>query len=133
MQGYPKHIATKQDYENLLSMEEYKEQALVDLRELAAFDDRYVTRAIKPLNHDDPMREWETEVIDNPYPLHAQKGFIDKDEKEEKAQISNGWYKIPKLIAVVEKRKYEDVLTEFEKVKPEPIKKEDNKPVEGEL
>lgn len=75
MRGFPKHIATRQDFENLLSMEEYKEEALEKLEELQDFDDRTVTRAIKPLNPDDPNSEWETEEIENPNPQHNQKGF----------------------------------------------------------
>ena len=75
MQGFPKHIATRQDFENLLSMEEYKEEALDKLQELQDFDDRTVTRAIKTLNPDDPNSDFETEEIENPLPLHKQKGF----------------------------------------------------------
>jgi hypothetical protein len=135
MKGFPNHIATRQDYENLLSMDEFKEETLNKLKELAGFDDRKVTRATKPLNPDDPMSEWETELIDNPYPLHAQKGFIDMEESKKEDRIKMGWFELPKLIAVTEKRKYTDVLKDSENVKPdveiEPIKEEEDELVEG--
>jgi hypothetical protein len=126
MIGFPKHIATRQDYENLLSMEEYKEEALLKLKELAAFDDRKVTRATKQINPKDPMSDWETKLIDNPLPLHAQKGFIDKEQKTKADIIKQGWFEVPKLIAVTEKRKYEDVLEEYKESQPE-IKPTDEK------
>jgi len=131
MMGFPKHIATRQDFENLLGMPEHKEQALEKLEELALFDDRKVTRAIKPLDENDPMGEWETELIDNPYPLHAQRGFIDNKQKDEEEKVKQGWYEIPKLISTTTKRKYEDVLADFADVKPEPVKEEIEEPVEG--
>ena len=133
MIGFPVHIATRQDFENLLSMPEHKEQALIKLKELAAYDDRVVTRAIKPINPDDPMSDWETEEIPNPYPLHAQRGFIIIEESKKEDQFKMGWFELPKLIATTEKRKYEDVLKDYESVKPnvkvEPIKEEEE-PVE---
>ena len=135
MKGFPNHIATRQDYENLLSMDEFKEETLLKLKELAGFDDRKVTRATKPINPDDPMSDWETEEIPNPYPLHAQKGFIDAKQKDESEKIKQGWYELPKLIATTEKRKYTDVLKDYENVKPdveiEPIKEEEDELVEG--
>ena len=134
MIGFPVHIATRQDYENLLGMPEHKEQALTKLKELTSYDDRIVTRAIKPVNPDDPFSEWEVEEIDNPYPLHAQRGFIDEKESKKEDKIKMGWFELPKLIAVTEKRKYEDVLKDYESVKPD-VKvesiKEEEEPVEG--
>lgn len=75
MNGFPKHIATRQDYENLISMKEYRGEALEKLNELMDFDDRTVTRAIELENPDDPLSDWVTEEIPNPNPIHAQKGF----------------------------------------------------------
>lgn len=65
----------KQDFENLLSDKIFKEAALEQLQTLQDFDDRTATRATKPVNPDDPNSEWETEEIENPLPLHKQKGF----------------------------------------------------------
>jgi hypothetical protein len=75
MIGFPRHIATKKDYENLLQDKDYKELAVKELEKLQDFDDRTVTIAIEPLDPDNPESEWETQEIDNPYPLHQQKGF----------------------------------------------------------
>lgn len=76
MHGFPKHIATKQDYENLLSMNEYKEEAIKKLEELQDFDDRIVTRATdKLIDPNNPESDFIVEEIPNPYPQHAQKGF----------------------------------------------------------
>jgi hypothetical protein len=87
MQGFPKHIATRQDYINLLNMKEYREEALERLDELMNFDDRTVTRAIEPENPDNPESEWITEEIVNPHPIHAQRGFKEwMDIVELKAQ-----------------------------------------------
>lgn len=68
-------LNVKQDFENLLGDETLKESVLEQLQTLQDFDDRTATRAIKPINPDDPNSEWETEEIENPLPLHAQKGF----------------------------------------------------------
>ena len=65
----------KQDFENLLADETFKEAALEQLQNLQDFDDRTATRATKPLNPDDPNSDFETEEIENPLPLHKQKGF----------------------------------------------------------
>lgn len=65
----------KQDFENLLADEKFKEAALEELQTLQDFDDRTATRATKPLNPDDPNSDFETEEIENPFPLHKQKGF----------------------------------------------------------
>ena len=133
MQGFPNHIATREDYENLLSMEEYKEEALVKLKELAAFDDRQVTRATKQKDPKNPMSDWETELIDNPYPLHAQRGFIDTTQKSEADIIKLGWFEVPKLIAVTEKRKYEDVLEEYKESQPDIKLIDEKEEVNGEV
>jgi len=65
----------KQDFENLLSEDVFKEAALEQLQNLQDFDDRTVTRATNPVNPNDPNSEFETEEIENPNPLHKQKGF----------------------------------------------------------
>ena len=68
-------ISIKQDFENLLFDETFKVAALELLQSLQDFDDRTATKAIKPVNPDDPEGEWVMEEIENPLPLHRQKGF----------------------------------------------------------
>lgn len=68
-------ISVKQDFENLLADETFKEAALEQLQTLQDFDDRTATRATKPVNPDDPNSDFETDEIENPLPLHKQKGF----------------------------------------------------------
>lgn len=75
MNGYPQLIATIQDFENLINDPEHKEQALTDLQLLQDFDDRGATQANNPLNPDDPESEFEIVIIENPNPVHRQKGF----------------------------------------------------------
>jgi len=75
MIGYPQVIATVQDFQNLLDDPDFREQVLIELQTLQDFDDRGVTMAIKPLNPEDPESEFETVIIENPNPVHRQKGF----------------------------------------------------------
>jgi hypothetical protein len=75
MNGYPQLIATVQDFENLINNPEHKEQALTDLQNLQDFDDRGVTQATTPIDPEDPESDFETIVIENPNPVHRQKGF----------------------------------------------------------
>ena len=75
MRGYPKYIATKQDYENLLKMPEFAKQATADLEVLSKTDIAKVTRAVRPVDPAKPDGEWVTEEITNPKPLWKAKGF----------------------------------------------------------
>jgi hypothetical protein len=75
MHGYPQIIATVEDFQNLINDIDHKEQALTDLQNLQDFDDRTVAMAIKPLNPEHPDGEWEVKEIENPNPIHRQKGF----------------------------------------------------------
>ena len=68
-------LNVKQDFENLLSDETFKEDVITQLQTLQDFDDRTSTKAVKQENPDDPMSDWITEEIENPLPLHKQKGF----------------------------------------------------------
>lgn len=69
-------ITTKQDFENLLSDEDSRDEALSELQNLQDFDDRTVTRATEELlDKDNPESDFVTEEIENPYPLHAQRDF----------------------------------------------------------
>ena len=80
MKGYPKYVATKQDFINLLSMPEHKVQALTDLQAICNADDATVKRATTPINPDDLQGGWNTEDIENPMPLWKQKGFESRQE-----------------------------------------------------
>ena len=82
MRGYPKVVATKQDYVNLLGMEEFKKQALTDLRQLykVCIETARVKRAISPKNALEQDGEWLTEDIENQNPVWKQKGFKSLDE-----------------------------------------------------
>lgn len=75
MKGFPEIIATKEDFENLLNDENFKEEALLKLQELQDHDDRTVTIATEPIDQEDPESEWNVEEIENPLPVHKQKGF----------------------------------------------------------
>lgn len=71
MQGYPKVIATKQDFINLLNMYEHKAQALIDLQAMVNFQDDIVKQSIDENSYIE---------IDNPNPLYKQKGFGTRQE-----------------------------------------------------
>lgn len=78
MKGFPKHIAIKQDFINLLTIKEFKEQALVDLLTIYGLDDDKVTKTTTLIDTDDPDQGWNMEIIDNPLPMWKQKGFESK-------------------------------------------------------
>jgi len=75
MRGYPKHVATKTDFDNLLKMSEFKTQALADLKRLQAVDDAKVIRVISGSEEE---KNLVTKEIDNPNPIWKQKGFSTK-------------------------------------------------------
>lgn len=89
MRGYPKNIATKQDFINLLAEEEHKDNALSDLLAICNLEDSKATRATTLIDPDDPEKGWNTEIIDNPMPMWKLKGF---DSLEDLADliIENG-------------------------------------------
>jgi hypothetical protein len=80
MRGYPKHINTKHDYLNLMSVPEFSDRAKTDLQKLIDASPAKVTRAIRPVKAEEPGGEWETEEIVNPAPLWKLKGFKTKTE-----------------------------------------------------
>ena len=81
MRGYPNHFATAEDYENIIrDFPEWRKRAKDNLKALWKLNDDIVTRAIRPINPDDPMSDWETEAIPNPLPRYKQKGFKFKTE-----------------------------------------------------
>lgn len=80
MRGYPKHIATKQDYINLLSMPEFRGQAMKDLAAIRDVKDGMARIALSPIDAKKPEGEWNTKKIANPNPLWKQKGFSSRRE-----------------------------------------------------
>jgi hypothetical protein len=84
MKGYPKLILKKQDFMNLLAIEEHKAQALSDLQKLYANDDTLILTTTSLVDPGDPMSDWNQEMRPNPAPLWQQKGF---ESREDLAQI----------------------------------------------
>ena len=80
MKGYPKHIATKQDFLNLLADKEFRERAIADLRMIAEADDE---KAIRTISFNEDTGAEVTEEIDNPMPLWKIKGFESRKEVAE--------------------------------------------------
>ncbi len=80
MKGFPKYIATKQDFVNLLANKQYKEQAIIELKKIYGLDDGKATRATTLIDPTNPMGDWNTEIIDNPMPAWKQKGFKSRRE-----------------------------------------------------
>jgi len=89
MKGYPKYVATQQDFLNLLDMPEFKDQALAELVAIYEKDDAKATIATTPIDPDDPQSGWNTEEIDNPMPLWKIKGFESREAVAELI-IDNG-------------------------------------------
>lgn len=81
MKGYPKTIATKKDYENLLTMPEFKTKALADLKALSEIKDDTVTKVAAGAKEIPDVKDILT--IENPNPLWKQKGFKSKAEVTE--------------------------------------------------
>jgi len=77
MKGYPKHIATKQDFLNLLSYKEFKEQALENLKKIYEAQDDTVIRVVSGSEEEGNL---VTEKIENPMPLWKVKGFSSRQE-----------------------------------------------------
>lgn len=87
MRGYPKHIATVQDFENLLSVPEHKEQALVDLKALYLLTDDKATRVV---TGSEETGDLVTEEIDNSRPLWMQKGFKSREAVADLIKANGG-------------------------------------------
>jgi hypothetical protein len=86
MQGYPKHIAVRQDFLNLLAMPEFKDRAIEDLRAIYNLPDETAARVV---SGSEEAGDLVTEEIENPMPLWKLKGF---DSRQEVADliITNG-------------------------------------------
>ena len=80
MKEYPKRIAVKQDFLNLLNEEKFKEQAVADLKAIYNLNDSETTRATTLIDPENPEGGYNTEIIDNPMPMWKQKGFESRQE-----------------------------------------------------
>lgn len=100
MKGYPTHLATKEDYKNIIrDFPQWRKRAIKELKALQAIKDDKVTRAIRPIDSDNPESDWITEEIPNLLPIYRQIGFenkkqlvknifkAEKKEKKEKKKI----------------------------------------------
>ena len=75
--SYPEHVATKQDFTNLLAMPEYKQRALAELQAIYGANDAKATRVV---SGSDETGDLVTEQMENPIPVWRQKGFINREE-----------------------------------------------------
>ena len=76
MRGYPKTIATKQDFINLLSEPEFKAQALADLQTIYDLQDDTLERVVSYDTDDNgQMINVVTETIPAPMPKWKRMGF----------------------------------------------------------
>jgi len=82
MKDFPKTLAVKQDYLNLLNIPEFKEKTLKLLKKLYLIEDDKVTICNNIENN-------KTAIIDNPSPMWKIKGFDSKEEIK-KLIIDNG-------------------------------------------
>jgi hypothetical protein len=79
MRGYPKHINTRRDLDNLLDMPKFKARALADLKRIQALAvaEATVTRVV---SGSEETKDLVTEQIPNPNPRWQRLGFKDKKE-----------------------------------------------------
>ena len=80
MRGYPGKIATKQDFLNLLGIDEFQQQATIDLKKIAAIDDSKMTIATTLKDPEDESKGFNTKIQTNPSPTWKQLGFTSKQE-----------------------------------------------------
>jgi len=76
MKGYPKYMATKQDYLNLLDDPIFATRVLADLVLIRDLEDDKASRTIS-IDEDGTA---VTEEIENPMPLWKIKGFVSREE-----------------------------------------------------
>lgn len=81
MKGYPKYIATKRDYENLLAMPEHKDRALKDLATIRdAVDDKAQETVSITKDEATGVETAVKKEIDNPMPAYKVAGFETRQE-----------------------------------------------------
>ena len=92
MKGYPRNIATKQDFINLFADKEFRERALADLQALADKKDATVTLTLSVTKDDITGKEVAiTKKVTNTMPLWKVKGFVSpKDVTDLIATTSKG-------------------------------------------
>ncbi len=79
MKGYPKHLNTKEDIENLRNNHpEFKEQLKADLQRLLDEPDT-VKKATTLIDPEDESKGYNTIDIPNPNPKWKAMGFKDKN------------------------------------------------------
>lgn len=84
MRGYPKHMAIKQDFENLLALPEFKARALADLQ---AIEDAGEPKVTQVVSGSEEGKGLVTKEIADPSPAWKRKGF--KNLAEVSGMISN--------------------------------------------
>ncbi len=72
MRGYPKYIATRQDFVNLLAIQEFRDRALEDMKSIYNLPD---DTCVRVFSGSPESGDLVTEVIENPMPLWKIKGF----------------------------------------------------------
>jgi len=77
MKGYPKFVATRQDFVNLLTDPDLRSQAAADLRAIRDYDDDTCAVVV---SGSEETGDLVTKSITNPKPLWMQKGFETRDE-----------------------------------------------------
>ena len=81
MRNYPRNIATKQDFINLLAMPEYKEKAEKELKALHELQDDFVERVVSSkIDVKGQMTDVVTETIPNSSLMYKRMGFESKEE-----------------------------------------------------
>jgi hypothetical protein len=81
MKGYPKHVATKQDFINLLSLPECKEQALADLQAVHDLQDDTMERVVSyDMDEAGQMTNVVTETVSAPMPKWKRMGFSSRQD-----------------------------------------------------
>ena len=80
MRGYPRTVATKQDFINLLADPEFREQALVDLRAVVDLEDDTMERVVS-YDQDEKGRMINvvTETVPAPMPKWKRMGFESRE------------------------------------------------------
>ena len=88
MKGYPKHINTTQDFTNLLADDNFKAQALAELKRIYNLNDSKATKATTLIDPNDEDKGYNTEEINNPMPEWKLKGFISREAVNEMIQAA---------------------------------------------
>jgi len=86
MIGYPKCVATVEDFRHLLAVPEYRQRALADLAAIRDADDETAIRVVA-VSEDGTE---ETEEIENPMPLWRVKGFESRAAVDEMIRTVGG-------------------------------------------